>query len=103
MGINAARVALNATRTHARRQKFCEESASWPDATNGEARQYVDAMAADAVDPPAKDWSWVNPEADPFTRHDAANAGDGFKDATNIETAPNSGKLIGRGWLSDIP
>ena len=29
--INSARVALNATRTHARRQKFCEESASWPD------------------------------------------------------------------------
>ena len=28
--INSARVALNATRTHARRQKFCEESASWP-------------------------------------------------------------------------
>ena len=26
--INSARVALNATRTHARRQKFCEESAS---------------------------------------------------------------------------
>ena len=29
--VNSARVALNATRTHARRQKFCEESASWPD------------------------------------------------------------------------
>ena len=28
--VNTARVALNATRTHARRQKFCEESASWP-------------------------------------------------------------------------
>ena len=35
-----------ATRTHARRQKFCEESASWPDATNGNAREYVDAIAA---------------------------------------------------------
>ena len=35
--VNSARVALNATRTHARRQKFCEESASWPDGTNGDA------------------------------------------------------------------
>ena len=34
--VNSARVALNATRTHARRQKFCEESASWPDGTNGD-------------------------------------------------------------------
>ena len=42
--VNTARVALNATRTHARRQKFCEESASWPDATNGDPRQYVDAF-----------------------------------------------------------
>ena len=44
--VNSARVALNATRTHARRQKFCEESASWPDATNGNAREYVDAFGA---------------------------------------------------------
>ena len=43
--VNSARVALNATRTHARRQKFCEESASWPDATNGNVREYVDAIA----------------------------------------------------------
>ena len=42
--VNSARVALNATRTHARRQKFCEESASWPDGTNGDVRQYVDAF-----------------------------------------------------------
>ena len=34
--INSARVALNSTRTHARRQKFLEESASWPDMTNGD-------------------------------------------------------------------
>ena len=30
MIINSARVALNSTRTHARRQKFCEEAASGP-------------------------------------------------------------------------
>ena len=42
--VNSVRVALNATRTHARRQKFCEESASWPDGTNGNVREYVDAF-----------------------------------------------------------
>ena len=52
--VNSARVALNATRTHARRQKFCEESASWPDGTNGDARQYVDAMGNSQVNLPTK-------------------------------------------------
>ena len=67
--INSARVALNSTRTHARRQKFCEESASWPTLTNGNVREYVDAIAADRYpDHPTKDWSWVDPEADPYTR-----------------------------------
>ena len=49
--VNSARVALNSTRTHARRQKFCEESASWPDGTNGDVRQYVDAIAASRREP----------------------------------------------------
>ena len=49
--INSARVALNATRTHARRQKFCEESASWPDGTNGNVREYLDAIAGQRVHP----------------------------------------------------
>ena len=44
--VNSARVALNATRTAARRQKFCEESASWPDGTNGNVVDYVDEIAA---------------------------------------------------------
>ena len=54
--VNSARVALNATRTHARRQKFCEESASWPDGTNGNVRDYVDAFvdAGTTVNLPTK-------------------------------------------------
>ena len=47
--VNTARVALNATRTHARRQKFCEESASWPTGVNGNAREYVDAFGGNTV------------------------------------------------------
>ena len=102
--INSARVALNATRTHARRQKFCEESASWPDATNGDVRQYVDAFdTGTPVSLPTKDWSWVNPETDPYTRLATSGASGLFGSATNIENAPNSEKLIGRGWLNDIP
>ena len=46
MMVNSARVALNSTRTHANRQKFLEEAASWPTMVNGVARQYVDAFAA---------------------------------------------------------
>ena len=102
--INSARVALNSTRTHARRQKFCEESASWPDATNGNVREYVDAIAAiDGFSTPTKDWCWVDPEVDPFTRDDVSEAGNGFESATNVENAPTSAKLIGRGWINDIP
>ena len=43
MSVNAARIALG-TRTAARRGKFMEEAASWPDGVNGDVRQYVDAM-----------------------------------------------------------
>ena len=100
--INSARVALNATRTHARRQKFCEESASWPDATNGDVRQYLDAVAVNGSTP-TKDWSWVMPEPDPYTRTNTNDAAQGFNNATNVEDAPGSDKLIGRAWLSDIP
>ena len=101
--VNSARVALNATRTHARRQKFCEESASWPTGVNGNAREYVDAFAGNAVINPGKDWSWVMPELDPYTRTTTANAVNGFENATNVENAPSSAKLIGRNWLNDIP
>ena len=102
--VNSARVTLNATRTHARRQKFCEESASWPDGTNGDPRQYVDAFAAnDQLTLPTKDFCWVNPEDDPFTRHTVDMSGIGFGMATNVENAPGSEKLIGRDWINDIP
>ena len=102
--VNTARVVLNSTRTHARRQKFCEESASWPDATNGNVREYVDAIAtSNMVINPGKDWSWVDPEADPFTRHDVSGALDQFGSATNVENAPSSAKIIGRDWINDIP
>ena len=101
--VNAARVALNGTRTHARRQKYCEESASWPTGLSGDVTEYVSAMGGDAVDTPTKDWSWVDPEADPFTRHDVGDAAQGFNNATRIEDAPGSAKLIYRGWITDIP
>ena len=100
--INSARVALNATRTHARRQKFCEESASWPDATNGNVREYVDAIAENGS-VATKDWSWVMPETDPYTRTNTVDAAQGFNNATNVEDAPSTDKLIGRGWIADIP
>ena len=44
--INTARIALNATRTASFRQKFCEESASWPTSANGNAHGYLDEFAA---------------------------------------------------------
>ena len=103
--VNSARVALNATRTHARRQKFCEESASWPDGTNGEVRQYVDAFinTGTPLALPGKDWSWVDPETDPFERRPVGTSISVFGSATNVENAPGSAKLIGRSWLNDIP
>ena len=100
--INSARVALNATRTHARRQKFCEESASWPDGTNGNVREFLDAVAQNGSTA-TKDWSWVMPETDPYTRTNTVDAAQGFNNATNVEDAPSSAKLVGREWISDIP
>ena len=99
--INSARVALNSTRMHASRQRFCEESASWPTGLSGDAVQYVDAMGADGVNTPSKDWSWVNPTT--AARNDVGGAANGFGSATNVEDAPGSDKLIGRGWIRDIP
>ena len=99
---NSARVALNSTRTHARRQKFCEESASWPDMTNGDPVDYVDDFVSYEMTP-TKDWSWVNPEMDPFTRTNTAGSGSGFNAATNVENAPPTADLIGRDWINDIP
>ena len=102
--VNSARVALNSTRTAARRQKFCEESASWPMDTNGNVREYVDAIVANnSATTPTKDWSWVNPEMDPYTRVAVDTAINQFQSATNVENAPSSEKLIGRTWIGDIP
>ena len=101
--INSARVALNSTRTHARRQKFCEESASWPDGTNGNVVDYVDAFSNGGPTTPTKDWSWVNPENDPYTRVVVGSAATQFMNATNVENAPSSDNLIGREWINDIP
>ena len=72
MSVNAARIALG-TRTAARRGKFMEEAASWPDGVNGDVRQYVDAMT-DSIALPTKDWGWVTPEMDPYTRVVVGNA-----------------------------
>ena len=99
--VNAARVALNSTRTHATREKFCDEAASWPTGLSGDVVQFVDAMGATGVAMPTKDWSWVNPTTN--ARNDVADAAQGFNAATNIETAPGSDRLIGRGWIRDIP
>ena len=73
--IAAARVGLNGVRTAARRVKFMEECASWPDGVNGDVAQYVDAMNGDSngIDFNEK-WSWVDPEDDPFTRHEIDDA-----------------------------
>ena len=68
--INTARICLNATRTVERRLKFCEESISWPTMTNGDVTTYVDAFEANCYCCACRteDWSWVNPEVDPFVR-----------------------------------
>ena len=99
--VNSARVALNTTRTAARRAKFCEESASWPDGINGDVVQYVDAMGS-SISLPTKDWSWVDSEMDPFTRKTVGVSASTFGSATNVENAPVSDKLIGRAWIDDI-
>ena len=98
--VNATRVALNTTRTHARRQKFCEESASWPDGVNGDVGQYVDAFADGSISLPSKDWSWVNPTTD--ARTDVMGAANGFGTATDVENAPTTDRLISRSWIRDI-
>ena len=100
MSVNAARIALG-TRTAARRGKFMEEAASWPDGVNGDVRQYVDAMT-DSIALPTKDWSWVTPEMDPYTRVEVGSASATFGSATNVANAPSSEKLIGRDWINDI-
>ena len=100
--INTARIALNATRAAADRQKICEESASWPTGVNGNAREYVDACE-DVTNLPTKDWFWINIGVDPPVRVGVGNASQHFSSATDVEDAPTSDKLIGRAWIDDIP
>ena len=102
MAINAARVALNSTRTAANRLKFLDEAASWPTGVNGDPPQYVDAMATTVQ--VSKDFSWVNPETDPPARLNVGAAVmTGFTMATNVEDAPPTADLIGRKWIDAIP
>ena len=100
--IQMTRYCLSATHTAARRLKFCEECISLPDGVNGDTTTYVDAFGVDSIALPTKDWSWVNPEVDPFTRHSVGNAYNGFENATNVEDAPSSADLIGN-WKDSIP
>ena len=101
--VNAARIALNSTRTIAYRQKFCEEAASWPSGVNGHIRQYVDSFDADSITTaPGSDFSWVTTD-DPSVREPTSEAYGSFTTTTNVEDAPSSAKLIGRGWTTDIP
>ena len=101
MMINSARVALNTTRTHANRQKFLEEAASWPTGVNGNAREYTDAVAALDIDL-SKDWSWVDVSEINIPRIAVSNSNTGFVDAVNVEDAPTSDALVGRGWINSI-
>ena len=101
-GVNAARICLNSTRTAANRAKACEEAASWPSDANGDVMTFVDLMV-DAGKQPDADFSWVEGDADPPGRVDTSTAHGDFASATNVEDAPSSAKLIGRGWINDIP
>ena len=101
--VNAARVALNSTRTAANRVKFLEEAASWPTGFSGEVAQFADWFAEGTPTAATKDWSWVNPETDPPSRTAATMWPMGFMNATNVENAPTSASLIGRDWINDIP
>ena len=102
--INTARIALNAVRTASFRQKFCEESASWPTGVNGNAREYVDAFAAlSTLYVPSKDFSWVSHGDASPARATIENSADVFMNATNVENEPVSAKLAGREWINDIP
>ena len=102
--VNAARIALNATRPVAHRVKFCEEAASWPSsATGGGPLTYVDNFGDTAItEAPGEKFSWVNPNVDPPVRVSTMSAYDEFDTTTNVEDAPSTGKLLGRAWLDDI-
>ena len=66
---------------------------------------YVDAIASnDSLTTPTKDWSWVDPERDPYTREEVGTSVTQFQSATNVENAPSSEKSDRKGsWINDIP
>ena len=66
-----------------------------------DTEQLPDYFAAGAT-AATKDWSWVDPETDPPSRTAATEWPTGFGRATDVENAPGSAKLIGRGWIGDI-
>ena len=101
--VNTARVVLNNTRSASDRQKFCDESASWPTGLNGSVREYVDEFNGDTALAVGKDWCWVNPEMSPPTRNDITSTIGGFSSATNVENAPSTAELVEREWINDIP
>ena len=98
---NAARVALNSTRPMRDGRSFARNPQAGPPACSGDVVQFVDAMGGNTVATPTKDFSWVNPATD--ARTDVMGAAQGFATATNVEDAPGSGELIGRGWIRNIP
>ena len=98
----AARIALNSTRTHANRQKFCEESASWPTDVK-RRREAVRGWIPSGNRCQPTTWSWVDPETDPLERTDIGEAKEKFLAPTNVEDAPGTDMLIGREWINDIP
>ena len=100
MIVNAARVALNSTRSASNRVKFMEEAASWPTGVNGDPGQYIDAMGAAS---PSDMWSWVDISNTALPRINITNSSTGFADALNVEVAPSSDELIGRSWINVIP
>ena len=73
---------------------------------NGNVREYVDAIAADRQLSPLRRRilvGWTR-RADPYTRTETwAVLASGFGMATNVENAPTSEDLIGRGWIANVP
>ena len=102
--VNSARIVLNSVRTTDFRQKWLEESASWPDITSPGPITYVDSFNSTSItEAPSGKFSWVNDMGDPPGRLETSAAYTMFDTTTNIEDAPSTAKLIGRGWVDDIP
>ena len=103
--VNTARVVLNSTRTHDYRQKFCEESASWPTGTNGDVFDYVDSFddAGNITEAPTATFSWVVEDEAATSIVTTMLAYPVFASTVNLEDAPSTKKIINREWTNDIP